>query len=88
MLAGMVTHWAISLLGLLLALRATWGWFFQVIPHEHHVMVPVHDTIVVISSTRTIHERISGDLTRRKLLPVETSVLRPGSEAVSQGASQ
>src|ERR1035437_2524904 len=62
MLAGMVTHWAISLLGLLLALRATWGWFFQVIPDEHHIMVPVRDAVIVITSTRTIREHISGDL--------------------------
>jgi len=78
MLAGMVTHWAISLLGLLLALRAIWGWFFQVFPHEHHIMVPVHDAIIVIASTRTIRERISGNLTHRKLLPVETFSLTAG----------
>ena len=78
MLAGMVTHWAISLLGLLLALRAIWGWFFQVIPHEHHIMVPVHDAVLAITSTRTIRERISGDLMQRKLLPVETFSLTAG----------
>ena len=54
MLAGMVTHWAISLLGLLLALRAIWGWFFQVIPHEHHVMFPSTHEVVEIKSTRTL----------------------------------
>ena len=78
MLAGMVTHWAISLLGLLMALRATWGWFFQVILQDHHIMVPVHDTALAITSTRTIRERISGDLMHRKLLPVETFSLSAG----------
>src|ERR1039457_1286699 len=72
MLAGMVTHWAISLLGLLLALRAMWGWFFQVLPHEHHVSVPVHAAVIAITSTRTIRERPSDDVMHRKLLPVET----------------
>src|ERR1039458_859803 len=78
MLAGMVTHWAISLLGLLLALRAMWGWFFQVLPHEHHILVPVHAAVIAITSTRTIRERISGDLMHRKLLPVETFSLTAG----------
>lgn len=78
MLAGMVTHWAISLLGVLLALRAIWGWFFQVLPHEHHVSVPVHDEIIAITSIRTIHERLPGDIIHRKLLPVETFSVTAG----------
>ena len=78
MLAGMVTHWAISLLGLLLALRAMWGWFFQVLPHEHHVSVPVHAAVIAITSTRTIRERPSDDVMHRKLLPVETFSLTAG----------
>lgn len=78
MLAGMVTHWAISLLGLLLALRAIFGWFFEVLPHEHHVSVPVHDEIIAITSIRTTHERLPGDIIHRKLLPVETFSVTAG----------
>ncbi|HEY1161104.1 MAG TPA: hypothetical protein VGE83_10760 [Terracidiphilus sp.] len=78
MLAGMVTHWAISLLGLLLALRAIWGWFFEVLPHEHHVSVPVHDEIIAITSIRTTRERLPGDVLHRKLLPVETFSVTAG----------
>ena len=65
-LAGMVTHWAISLLGLFLAIRAIWGWYFEVLPQEHHVSVPVHDEIIVISSMRTIREHPSKVLMHRK----------------------
>jgi len=78
MLAGMVTHWAISLLGLLLALRAIFGWFFEVLPHEHHVSVPVDDEVIVITSIRTIRERPPGDVMHRKLLPVETFSISAG----------
>jgi len=78
MLAGMVTHWAISLLGLLLALRAIWGWFFEVLPHEHHVSVPVRDEVIVITSIRTIRERPPGDVMHRKLLPLETFSVTAG----------
>ena len=78
MLAGMVTHWAISLLGLLLALRAIWGWFFEVLPHEHHVSVPVRDEVIVITSIRTIRERPPGDVKHRKLLPLETFSVTAG----------
>ncbi len=52
MLAGMVTHWAISLLGLMMALPAIVGWFFEVLPHEHHVYVAVHADVIEIKSTR------------------------------------
>jgi hypothetical protein len=41
-IAGMVTHWVISLLGLVLLLRSMVGWFFEVLPHEHHASVPIH----------------------------------------------
>jgi hypothetical protein len=52
-IAGMVTHWVISLLGVVLALRSTVGWFFEVLPHEHHASVPVHaDEIVIIDHSK------------------------------------
>jgi len=78
MFAGMVTHWAISLLGLLLALRAIWGWFFQVLPHEHHISVPVHDEIIAITSIRSTRGRPPNDVMHRKLLPVETFSVTAG----------
>jgi hypothetical protein len=71
-IAGMVTHWVISLLGVVLALRSTVGWFFEVLPHEHHAPVPVYADEVVISTTRKRHEQLLSDPLHRKLLPVET----------------
>jgi len=78
MLAGMVTHWAISLLGLVLALPAIVEWFFEVLPEEHHVYVDVHADVVEIKSTRETLAHLPIDERHRKLLPVETFSVMSG----------
>ena len=40
-LAGLLTNASISILGAILYLCGAVGWFRQVLPHEHHVEVPV-----------------------------------------------
>jgi hypothetical protein len=72
LITGMVTHWVISLLGLILTLRATVGWFFEMFPHEHHISVPIQASVIEISSTRTTREQLPIGANHRKLLPVET----------------
>jgi len=72
MVAGMVTHWVISLLGLMMALPGIVGWFFEVLPHEHHVSVDVHIDVFEITSTRETLSLLPLDERHRKLLPVET----------------
>ncbi len=78
MLTGMVTQWVISLLGLLLMLRSAVGWFFEVLPHEHHVYVEIEAEPLPIESTRTTDERLPLDERHRKLLPIETFSLTAG----------
>jgi len=78
LIAGMVTHWVISLLGAVLALRSTIGWFFEVLPREHHASVEVHADHILISTTRKRHEQLWTDPQHRKLLPVETFSLAAG----------
>ena len=78
LVAGMVTHWAISLLGLLLTLRAAVGWFFEVLPHERHISVPVRADVIEISSTRESRSRLPDDTMHRKLLPIETFSVTAG----------
>ena len=78
MITGMVTHWAISLLGLLLTLRSMVGWFFDIFPHEKHISVPVEAGIVEISSTRTTREKLPVGANHRKLLPIETFSITSG----------
>ncbi len=41
LLAGLITHWLISLAGLLLGIRGGVGWFHDVFPHARHETVPV-----------------------------------------------
>jgi Cytochrome c oxidase subunit IV len=78
MLAGMVTHWVISLLGLVMAVPAIVGWFFEVLPHEHHVYVDVHADVVEIKSTRETLAYKPLDERHRKLLPIETFSVMSG----------
>jgi hypothetical protein len=78
MIAGMVTHWVVSLLGAVLALCSTIGWFFEVLPREHHAAVEVHADHILISTTRKRHEQLWTDPQHRKLLPVETFSLAAG----------
>jgi hypothetical protein len=77
MIAGMVTHWVISALGIVLALRSAVGWFFEVLPHEHHVSVPVQGEQIAVSTTRKSHEQLL-DPMHRKLIPVETFSITAG----------
>jgi Cytochrome c oxidase subunit IV len=78
MLAGMVTHWAISLLGLVMAVPAILGWFFEVLPQEHHVYVDVHTDVIEMKSTRETLARLPLDERHRKLLPIETFSVMSG----------
>ncbi|MBB5339517.1 hypothetical protein [Tunturiibacter gelidoferens] len=78
MITGMVTHWVISLLGLILVLRSMFGWFFDIFPHELHVAVPVQTGVMQISSTRTTREQLPVGATHRQLLPVETFSITSG----------
>jgi hypothetical protein len=78
LIAGMVTHWVISLLGLLLTLRSMFGWFLDIFPHELHVAVPVQTGVMEISSTRTTREQLPVSANHRKLLPIETFSITSG----------
>jgi hypothetical protein len=77
-ITGMVTHWVISLLGLLFTLRAIFGWFFDVLPHEQHIDVPVEAGILEITTSRTARDQLPVSENHRKLLPVETFKITSG----------
>lgn len=72
-LTGLVTHWAISLLGLLMILPAAVGWFLQVLPHEHHMPVPVstHE-LTVDHAYAAIGARQPASAERHEVHPVAT----------------
>jgi hypothetical protein len=76
--AGLVTSWAISLLGLILMVCASVGWFQNVLPHERHEDVAVITEIVEIKSTRTQVARLPAVEGHRKILPLERYTLDAG----------
>lgn len=43
--AGLVTHWTISVVGAVLFVRAAFGWWHNVIPHEEHEAVEVNPSL-------------------------------------------
>ena len=76
--AGLVTQWAISLLGVVLMLRSAVGWFREVLPHEHHEDVTVITEVIEIQSSRRQVERLPVVAAHRKILPVESYTLGAG----------
>ncbi|WP_089842109.1 hypothetical protein [Granulicella pectinivorans] len=70
--AGMVTNIVVGLLGLLLTLMSSVGWFLQVLPREQHESIPVDVEEVRIVSSRTLMERLPTSPEHRKILPIET----------------
>jgi hypothetical protein len=77
-LAGMVTSGIVSILGGVLALAGTVGWFREVLPHEAHEAVEVSTVKTVVSSSRTLAARLPTDPTSRKIIPVETFRITTG----------
>ena len=77
-ITGMVTHWVISLLGVVLAVRSTIGWFLEVLPHERHVPVPIEHEELAFSSPRATHAKSPIAANHRKLIPVETFSITAG----------
>jgi hypothetical protein len=79
-LAGMVTHVAVALLGLILVISSSVGWFLEVLPHERHEGAPVVTEQVPVVSSRTLVGRLPKSETHRKILPVESFRLTTGIE--------
>jgi hypothetical protein len=78
LLSGLVTNWVISLLGVVLIVMSTVGWFRQVLPHEQHVGVPVTTRIETITSRRINVIRIPLSEDHRQVLPYETYTILAG----------
>jgi hypothetical protein len=77
----MVTNIGVGILGLLLSIAGSVGWFFQVFPHEQHEAVSVTAAAVKVTSTRTLMERpprLYESAAPRKILPIETFRITTG----------
>jgi hypothetical protein len=80
-MAGMVTNVVLGVLGLLLCLAGSVGWFFQVLPHEAHEAVLVSGEEIKSVSVRTLMERERRhpeNETPRTILPIETFRITTG----------
>jgi len=79
MFAGLLTSASVSVLGTVLAVVGCAGWFREVFPHEHEVIVPVVPQEIRIATERRVVERlpIAADQLRA-WLPVHTYPISAG----------
>ena len=84
--AGLVTSPWISVLGAVLMISGSIGWFRQVLPHEVHEDVPVVVETIPIQTTRREVEKIIVPEGDRARLPVETYPILAGIKGGLAGA--
>jgi len=76
--AGLVTSLSVSLLGAVLSLAGSIGWFREVFPHEHEQTVPVVAEDIRITTERRVVERVPVADYQRAWLPVHTYPVSAG----------
>jgi hypothetical protein len=76
--ASLVTDAGIGILGGVLILAGSIGWFRQVLPVEQHEEVPVLDLPVTIATSRALVEHIRLSPEHRAHLPIETYPVTSG----------
>jgi len=79
MFAGLLTSVSISVLGAVLAVAGCAGWFREVFPHEHEVIVPLVPEEIRIATERRVVERLPVAADQlRAWLPVHTYPISAG----------
>jgi hypothetical protein len=79
MFAGLLTSVSVSVLGTVLAVAGCVGWFREVFPHEHEVIVPVVPEEIRIATQRRVVERLPVAADQlRAWLPVHTYPISAG----------
>jgi hypothetical protein len=76
--AGLVTNVSVSLLGAVLLLAGSIGWFCEVFPHEREESVPVVAEEIRITTQRQAVERVPIPAYQRAWLPVHTYPISAG----------
>jgi hypothetical protein len=76
--AGLVTSVSVSLLGAVLALAGSLGWFREVFPREHEETVPVVAEKIRVTTERRVVERVPIPTSQRAWLPVHTYPISAG----------
>jgi hypothetical protein len=77
--AGLLTSVSVSVLGAVLAVAGCVGWFREVFPHEHEVIVPLVPEEIRIATERSVVERLPVAADQlRAWLPVTTYPISAG----------
>src|SRR5262244_3828982 len=76
--AGLVTSVSVSLLGVVLCLAGSIGWFREVFPQQHEETVPVVPQDIRITTERRVVERVPVADYQRAWLPVHTYPVSAG----------
>jgi hypothetical protein len=76
--ASLVTSPGLAYLGFVLVIASVIGWFREVLPHEHHVTIPVTTEIMEVKSGQQSVTRIEVDETHRAQLPLQTFTFGSG----------
>src|SRR6266571_6549038 len=88
MFAGLLTSVSVSVLGVVLGVAGCVGWFREVFPHEHEVIVPLVPEEIRIATERSVVERlpVAADLLRA-WLPVHTYPISAGVKGGLAGSA-
>ncbi len=78
LVAGILTHYVISIMGFLMLTYGCVGWFKDVLPHEAHENIEVKVQEIAIASSRKSVSRISIRGEHRAHLPLQTFSLTSG----------
>jgi hypothetical protein len=88
--AGLVTHFLISIVGLVAALAGAIGWWREVLPHEHEERLPLQSEAErarpVESRPHAVEHLVVGEGQHRVRLPVEVRPLSAGIQGGLAGA--
>ena len=85
--AGIVTNEIVSIVGAILLVRAAVGWWYEVLPHEHHVAVALERPVLeeaaaVRPVTRRVERLQAGEAGHRVRIPAE---IKPYSSGIKGG---
>jgi hypothetical protein len=79
MFAGLLTSASVSVLGTVLAVAGCVGWFREVFPHEHEVVVPIVPEDLTVTTERRVVQRLPIATDQlRAWLPVHTYPISAG----------
>lgn len=78
LVAGILTHYVISIMGFILLTYGCVGWFKDVLPHEAHENIKVKVQEIAVATSRKSVARITIQSEHRAHLPIETFSIGAG----------